>query len=184
MATQRLIVIKVAGIATDSVMSCVSRWSAARTTSSQSEWGPEQWPDSVRQEIDRFVETLRTHAAILPILYYTEWVDMWSMGDVFGHRLNTSRDCRPTQLYGIRYEVYCHELAQLRRLNSSSSLIDAHASDETRWYFARLKEAADAWAPLVDRAVVLVIRQSLGGLVEDHEIEASLLEVPDWLPKS
>jgi len=44
-----------------------------------------------------------------------------------------------------------------------------------------LEEAEDSWKPVVNEAVIVIMRDPLGGLVSDDEIEASLNEVPHWL---
>jgi hypothetical protein len=52
---------------------------------------------------------------------------------------------------------------------------------ETGRYIGRLQEAIDDWHNLVERAVLVVLRQVIDGSIRDEQIEASMNSVPDWL---
>jgi hypothetical protein len=49
------------------------------------------------------------------------------------------------------------------------------------WLSKRLQEACRAWKPLVTNAVIVIVREPLGAIVEDEELMKSLESVPDWL---
>jgi hypothetical protein len=54
---------------------------------------------------------------------------------------------------------------------------------ESDWLVGRLREAVGAWEGLVERSVLVVLRQPVGGLVSvsDEELMASLDAIPSWL---
>jgi hypothetical protein len=41
--------------------------------------------------------------------------------------------------------------------------------------------ALDAWDELLQESLLLVVREPIGGLVEDSEMEKSFEKPPDWL---
>jgi hypothetical protein len=46
-----------------------------------------------------------------------------------------------------------------------------------------LLEATLAWDGMVDPTAIIVLREVLGGLVMDSELEESLNDVPPWIAK-
>src|SRR5437879_3455406 len=65
MATQRLTVVTLGGRAVEAVTALFATWQVT--------------PDP--SAIDHFCRSLRENAASLPILYFSEWIDRWLMGD-------------------------------------------------------------------------------------------------------
>ena len=87
MASQRITVAKVGGMAAEVVMVRLRDWVSARQTDDLTDWSSEQWPLSVRSRADAFADRLRSHALSLPVVHFAEWADLWSMGDVFSRLL-------------------------------------------------------------------------------------------------
>jgi hypothetical protein len=152
MATQRLTVATIAGAAADAVESLLlSRRVVPR-------------PDAV----DAFCEGLRVHCADAALLYFSAWVDRWLMGDLVPG---------PGAVEGIRYQLtgMSPEEAVSRAARCGTQF------DEQQWLAARLREAASANAALVERRLVLVVREPWGASALDVEVEAAARGVPDWL---
>ncbi len=177
MATQRITIAKIAGEAGMAVVEQFRKWAAAPTTQDLSLWDPEQWPASVRQEVDRFAVRLRLHAADLPVLYFCEWIDRWSMFDLFLD-LRPNEAAWPLSVYANQFEAFCYALpndeALIRRRAQQE-----HQFQETSWFVTRLCEAIEAWGSVA--AALVVLREVSGGSALDREIEASLEGLPPWV---
>ena len=83
MATQRITIAKVGGAAAETILDQLRVWSAARRAINPDQWSPDQWPLDVKRRAGCLVRQLRAHAHELPVIYFAEWMDMWSMGDLF-----------------------------------------------------------------------------------------------------
>jgi hypothetical protein len=112
---------------------------------------------------------MRAHAHAPPIFYFAEWIDMWSMGDL----VPGLHKC-PAVISGSRYQASCHQLPIRFKAKKG-------AEQESRWLECRLEEAEDAWKPVVKEAVIVIMREPLGALVSDEDVEASLNVAPPWL---
>lgn len=152
MATQLLTVAALGGDAADAVTRLFERWNGAPNPSA----------------VDRFCAELRAHKTSLPVLYFTEWVDRWSMGDVVPGQNAVS---------GRRYMVCCMTPAEAILWADTRS----DQFDEYQWFAARLREAATAWEGLVERRTVVVMREAFRTSTGDDEVERSLVGVPSWL---
>jgi len=78
-ARQRITVAKVGGMAAAVAMLRLEEWASARQIDDRDEWSSEQWPASVRRRADAFADRLRSHALSLPVVYFAEWADLWSV---------------------------------------------------------------------------------------------------------
>lgn len=181
MALQRITVAKIAGISADVVLQRLQEWSAARQVDHPSEWSSEQWPQHVRKQADDFADRLRAHALTPPVVYYVEWSDLGSMGDLFGRWLTPSDNLNPLAIYASQYEIFWYALPDGGSLSRRLASPGSQQWQESDWFVGRLREAVGAWQELTERAVVVVLRRVVGGLVLDEEITASLKCVPDWL---
>ncbi|HEY2412306.1 MAG TPA: hypothetical protein VGI40_08695 [Pirellulaceae bacterium] len=135
----------------------------------------DELPAKVRHVVDEFAELLRAHAAEPPVVYYGEWIDMWSMGDV----LPSLGDDRVVVIDGLHYQACCHRPP----IRFKITTIGDEPSQELQWLLNRLREAEDAWDELAPNYVILLLRKVTGGLVEDREIEEAQSMMPDWLAK-
>ncbi len=169
MATQRVILAAIAGQSATALLARYSNvWLAGATRSSDPE------DECVYHgEIDQFVESLRVTSHLPPVIYYTEWIDMWSMGDV----LPGLRASSPV-ISGSRYQVCVHSppLSPVK-----DEIAGSGETQESKWLRARIREAASAWKPLADRIAIVIAREPLGGLVTDEEMNDSFETVPEWL---
>jgi hypothetical protein len=179
--TQRITVAKVGGAAADVTVRRLREWSAARLTTDPDEWSNEQWPEQVRHAADQFADRLRSNAVAPPVVYFVEWVDMWSMGDLFSHWLTPPDGPTPFVVHADRFELYAYSIPDAGRLARHLASAGAQQFEESDWFVARLREAGGAWQGLVERSVLVVLRQVVGALVSDEELLVSLDRTPDWL---
>ena len=181
MASQRITVAKVGGAAGELVMLRLREWASARQTEDRNEWSKEQWPVEVRRQADAFADRLRSHALSPPVIYFAEWADLWSMGDLFTRLLTPPGQPPPLVVHSERFEVYGYPLPDSERL--AQHLVSATPQQflEYDWLVWQLRQAEEAWNDLVDTAALVVLREVVGGLVTDHELRDSLSLVPDWL---
>jgi hypothetical protein len=176
MSTQRLTIAKIAGAASVATIDLFRTWRSARLIEDQ-EWSPNQWPQQVRLQADEWALRMRQNAHKPPVLFFAEYVDMWSFAPP---RVHIGND-QLIQVVADRYEVFCLQLpaatelvSQLRRLRR-----------EGQWFEDRLFgkvtiEAMAAWRKLIDMSAIVFLREILGGSIEDHEVEQSLEQPPEW----
>jgi hypothetical protein len=153
----------------------------ARRSCDPNEWSDDEWPVEVRDEVDVFVDRLRSHATDLPVIHFVEWADLWSMGDLFLHWLTPPDGPQPLIVHTKRFEVYGYCLPDAGRLKRHLRAAGDQQFAEYDYFVNRLNEALAAWESLVERAVLVVVREAVGGLVTDDELLASLVLVPHWL---
>jgi hypothetical protein len=168
MATQRLVLLKLVGESGRLVTESCRAWAAKQQAA------PDD-PD-LGKEIGRFAEVLDAHRAELPVVYYSEWLDRWSMGDDIGTPF-TERGGIVLKANGPFYQVCCtDQLAALLTLPP-----DGWQFDEQKWLAVRLREAAAAWEPLIQGGTLLLLRRVVGASTDDDEIRAAAESVPGWL---
>lgn len=175
MASQRVLLFTVGGVLADSIWKEVCRWSDARTTSSIAEWSPDDWPPKVRVEVDAFVAKLRESAYTPPILYRSEHVDCWSMGDVYKEALVKGHPDFCRQLSTTSHEIIATWVRSSERI-----VPDDDAADETRWLYSRINEAIAAWAQFAENRLVILVRSAFGTLWTDEEVRDALTTIPSW----
>jgi hypothetical protein len=162
MATQRVTVATVAGEAARVIFALFDRW--------RNSAGDEEANERRRQEIDAFCSRLSANWQALQILYWTEWIDRWLMGnDLQG----------PQQVWGRRFQADCFSREEAKAWAEGRS----GQFQEEIWLAARLREAAKVWQSLTppDPSVVVVIREVLHEWADDREVISSLGVVPSWL---
>jgi hypothetical protein len=191
MASQRITIAKIAGLSGEIALERLSAWAAARNTDDPNTWFPGQWPDHVRREVDDFAGRLREHGFALPVCYFAEWADMWSMGDTIEQWL-TPPNCpkpgwkipngsRPIWLYSNRFQVYAYALPDDGQLAKDLAAPGPQQFDETDWFVARLREAVSAWGNMVPRATLVAMRYIVGDTALDEAVTASLNTPAPWL---
>jgi hypothetical protein len=186
MPTQRVAIAKIAGAAGKAVAAMFQRWQGARTLDPDEPgcMAAEQWPAPVRREMQAFAAGLRANSSRPPVVFFEEHVDMWSIGGEFD--LVFPRHRGFYNVMADNEDLLCYRMPDRGRLLGclTSWLRRKHVRErnpqECKWYLLNLREACMAWDSVVNDAAIVVMRQVLGGLVEDSEIEASLHEQPDW----
>lgn len=178
MASQKVTILAVGGTLGGEIWNQAQRWSDMRTTVDPNEWDPEQWPWPVREQIDQLAESLLTEAFTPPVLYWSQHVDLWSMGDVF-QRPMAIGSAESTYLLTNRFELYCRHIHGGEKVPRNVNI-----ADEYRWLESHLQEAGTAWAGLVAERVVILIREPMGGFWTDDDVMDSLNQRPNWWPIS
>src|SRR5262245_48229298 len=131
MATQRVFVATLAGNAAPVIASIFASWRADPTCVD-------------RTVVDRFCATLRANGASLPVVYFSEWIDRWLMGD---------RVPGPEAVWGVRFQTSCFSREEAIEWAARCG----SQFQEEAWLAARLREAASAWSGRVEQVVVVVV---------------------------
>lgn len=156
MAVQRLIIAKITGDAGRAVLNLFAQLRQADADA------------RIADAVDRFCENLRANAYVLPVIYYSEWIDRWLMGDSI---------LLTPPVEGKRFQACCMTSSQaLERAAECRTQFP-----EQEWLSAHLREAAESWKPLVGESTIVLLREVFGPSTLDEEITASLQVVPDWI---
>jgi hypothetical protein len=181
LATQRITLAKIGGLAADIVERQFREWSNARKTARRDKWSSDQWPTKMRREADRFANRLRANSLTPPVVHFVEWVDMWSMFDVFDNWLTPPGGEPPLCMYGNKFELYCYPLADQGQLARHVADPGEQQFVETDRFIAEVRDAIASWDKLVDRAVLVLVRWPVDVCVTDEQLTESLSFVPEWL---
>jgi hypothetical protein len=177
MASQYLTIAKIGGRSAENTARLFDQWARARLVNIPNEWHSEQWPKDVRQQVDRWVDALREHAHRPPILFFVEYVDLWS----FSPPQRYLSDYGLVQIMTDRYEVYCLRLPFAAEAKKELERIRRDGQhDEDRWFGTITLSAAAAWDALVDVAVLIFLRRIVDSSVRDKEVEDSLKIAAPW----
>ena len=177
MATQRLTIAKIAGAASVVTLDLFRDWQSKRLAEDPNEWSSEQWPEQVRRCADEWALNLRQHGHHPPVLFFAEYVDLWSFCPPDRHIGNEAL----IQIASERYELFCLPLpADADLVRYLRQLRKKGQYHEDRLFGKFTIEAFAAWGRMIDKAVVVFLREVLGGSTEDGEIERSLAVVPEW----
>ena len=179
MASQKVLLLTVGGAFADSIWRDVCRWSDARATTPDDEWSSDDWPAKIKDEIDTFVEKMKKWGYTPPVLYRSEYVDCWSMGDMFETALVKGHLDFTRRLYTSRYEVIATWVRFSERI-----IPDDGSPSETTWLYNRVNEAIAAWSEFAENRLVVLVRSALGGLWTDEEVTAALGVIPSWWAKT
>jgi hypothetical protein len=181
LASQRVTIAKIGGLAADVALQRLREWSAARLTHDPNEWSPGQWPQHVREKADAFADQLRAHAFTPPVVHFVEWADTWSMGDLFARWLTPPDGPAPVVVYADRHTIFAYALPDGGHLAQHLATAGPQQWEEADWFIGRLREAVGAWDQLVERSALVVLRSVVGPSASDEEVTASLRTISDWL---
>src|SRR5262249_17402827 len=107
MASQRLTIAKIAGAASSAALDLFRRWRSERLVDDPSEWSAEQWPKHVRQHADKWALNLRQNGIKPPILFFAEYVDLWSFCPPDRHVARQVNNDAMIQMVADQYELFC-----------------------------------------------------------------------------
>ena len=164
---QRFLIATIAGKAAETIRFRFERW-----------LGLPEDSEALAKELKRFLKDLRANADLPPVLFCCEYVDMWSMGDLFNQAGLKS-------VMASNLQVACHPLPDGGKLirHVEQWLRGGTQFDEQRWFGMVLREATARWQKLWEKAAVVVVRQVIGATVQDEVVKASLMAVPEWLQR-
>ena len=155
--TQRFTIATIAGEAGRAAAELFQLWSATQASAG---------PHATLGAIGLFADHLRSNAAVLPVVYFCEWIDHWLMGDAV-----------PIFLQGRHIEAACMTAAEAEALADGCG----RQFPENDWLAVQLRQAAEARRPLTGPSFIVILRKVLGATSIDDEVTASLVGVPDWL---
>ncbi|QVL31780.1 hypothetical protein KIH39_23545 [Telmatocola sphagniphila] len=136
--------------------------------------GSDDWTAEDHKALENLCENLLNIASQLPVVYYSQYLDGWSMCDSRWFFLEWPDGIR-RQIYGDDYglvyypQSICNSiLEQLKKIKRRRNVVA-----ENRMYNDRLREAIDAASWIKAPFVVVAFSKCLGGSRLDDEIEAS-----------
>jgi hypothetical protein len=180
MAAQRLTIAKIGGKAATATLARFHEWNRHRVTEDLKEWSPDQWPTAIRKEADTWAEELRQHGHQPPVLFFAEFVDLWSFCPPF----RWLSESGIIQMVADSYELFCLSLPLSKEADETLRRISVEGQhDEDRWFGKFTLEAASAWEGFADTAVIAFLRRVTGGSATDDEIRASMEMVPEWISR-
>jgi hypothetical protein len=151
MATQRMTLLTLIGDAAEVVAKLFASWCAK--------------PDPAA--VDQLCASFREHSLSLPEVYFSEWIDRWSMGDSLPGAVAEGR----------QYQVVCLSPEQAVACAARCG----QQFFEQGWLAARLREAALDCASVADQRLVVLFREVVGPTMIDEEMRRSLSVIPAWL---
>lgn len=181
MASQRITVAKLAGASAEIVAQRFREWSATRQTGNSEETSAQQWPPHVHQQANAFVDGLRAHSLAPPVLYFVEWTDLWSMGELFDRWLTPPDGPPPLKAQTGRFDLYACVLSDDRRLARYLKHSGPQQLDETSIFIKRLREAIRAWKRVVKGGVLVVVREVVEASVDEAGAIAAMQHPANWL---
>jgi hypothetical protein len=183
MALQRLTIAKLGGVAADRTAACFEYWSNQRTSESRTDWDSTQWSAAVRASADDWFDALRDHGHCMPVLFFAEYVDSWSFSPPA--RFIGEVDPRMSAVYADRYAGFCTPLPLTAETATLLEKTRRHGQWPEDRLFAELTlRASKSWEALVDHAVLVFLREVLGGSLTDDEVVESLSIQPEWIPSA
>ena len=119
-------------------------------------------------DVDFFCAAIRERGRELPIVYFAEWIDRWSMGDTLPG---------PDAVEGINFQVCCFTSTEAldRAMKCGSQY------PEQQWFAARLREAATAVDGAGYPTAIVAIREVLDVSTDDSAYKVAASVVPKWL---
>jgi len=186
MATQRVIIAKIAGASASALFaqfstSCAGGIGAPAQRSQEGSACPER-----HSNLRQLMNSVRSHAEAPPVVFYVEYIDMWSMGDVFREAFSACSKRHLVHIVADDLELmlYCLPdngcLEQHIRSALQKNRKCATDAQETRWFLTLLQEALLSWRLVTEDTALLVMRIVSGPLMCDDQVERSFSEVADW----
>jgi hypothetical protein len=177
MSTSIVHVLTVIGNGAKEVEAACEQLLAKRVERHPTEYGSDDWSERDLKAIEDLCSALIEAARDLPVVYYAQYIDAWSVADS-RFRLLEWPDGRRRQIYGSGFgmafypSTFCQDiLAQIKRFRRRR-LYRNQAED--RWFLDQMKEAIEAALWLRAPFLVVSISQCLGPSREDEEIKAAL----------
>ena len=191
MATQHITLIKIGGKSGTAVIRAFRAWNDTHKTRDRSKCHSEQWPPSARRQMDRLIAALREHRHEPPVLFFLEYVDLWSSFGLFEMVLSPEGGNKPVRVVSDGASpVYCYPLpdggvlADSLRRRLRSRRITGRMPPEDRWFVTFLLEAVLAWESLADTSALVIVREPIDVSDSDTEVSNRLKGVAGWIRMS
>ncbi|MGO8752406.1 MAG: hypothetical protein ACLQNE_41230 [Thermoguttaceae bacterium] len=178
MSTSLVHLLTIVGTASQEVEAACNEMLGRRIERAPNEFGSDDWSERDHKDLEEFCVHLLDGAHELPVLYYAQYLDAWSVADSRYCCLLEWPDGIRRQVYGSSYGLAfypsCHcdaLLAQIKKMRRTKAF---RTQTEDRWYLEHLKAATEAALWLQAPFLVVSISQCLGPSRDDDEIEAAL----------
>jgi hypothetical protein len=139
--------------------------------------GSSDWTENDHQALEQLCMSLVNASRNLPVLYYAQYLDPWTVADSRFHLLQWP-DARRLHICGSTFGLafypsrFSHDfLEEIEKLRHAEFY---HSQAEDRWYLDHVKEAIDTALWLEDKFLVVCISECIGPTRHDEEIKASL----------
>jgi hypothetical protein len=177
MSTSVVHVLTIIGKASQEVEAACRDLLGRRVARSPNGYGSDDWSAQDHHDIESFCVRLIGAAYELPVLYYAQYIDAWSVADS-RYRLVDWPDGQRLQVYGSGYGLVFypsqHRESFLSQIKKRRQTKVYRQQTEDRWYLDHLSEAIQAAGWLPTPFLVISISRCLGGSRYDEEIKAAL----------
>lgn len=177
MASQRITLARIGGVAADTIWQRLKNWESMKQVQPLGDAPASD--GSLDEEIAAFLSSLQNHAAEPPVIYFAEWIDTWSMFNLF-----TGTKMPWLQVESGDLTVFGYFLPDHGELSEYLKDKTGRQWEEEVWLLYRLREAENVWNIPDFRSVIVLVREVLGGSVSDKDYEDSFRSLPDWLLES
>jgi hypothetical protein len=179
---QRVTVALIAGASGKAVQKLVRRWKNQRLPDAADS---KSWisPINVQREVRAFTRTLHRHAEYPPVLFYRQYVDQWSMGDVFDL---VDRGPFATAVQLGDSELYAYSLPDRGTLSKQFGAARRPSAKsigrtEKIWFIDAIRDAIRTSQARKYTSILIVVREVVGGLIDEHDVSTAMADTVDWL---
>jgi hypothetical protein len=181
LAIQQWTIIKLVGPAATDAASRFDHWRTARRSDDPSCFTQGDWRPSVRRAAARYLTRLADHRWEMPVVYFSQHVDLWLAGGQIQVHLANTR----ARVWHDGGELWCYRLPDRGKLVKRNTAPARSAQfPESEWLAHRLIEAVRAYDKLWPQATLLVNRQAVTASPTDEELKAAAAGLPKWLGRS
>lgn len=169
---QLVVIAKIVGETSSAVISRFRNWARSLAEGNGQ-------PEVALREAIQFLEDVKRNAHEPPIVFFCEYLDMWSTGDLVDRVL-----ARWDSQDKVKLAVNSSEVLCLPMLASASLAMERQTcseQDEDRWFALVLREAVNAYSALCEKGVVVIGRRVTGASPTDAEITDAAQSVPQWM---
>ncbi len=146
---------------------------------------PRYWPSHCCQQMNSFYEELCQNSFLPPVLFFCRYVDTWSAG--WGQLMTASEKARNgfIEVASDRIELACYWLPDNNVLSTEIDglLKEDWTPEEFPWFLTVLGEAVRSWELVINESAIVLVREVVGGIVSDREVEASVKTVAPWIDR-
>jgi hypothetical protein len=180
MSTSLVHILTVIGRASEEVEAACDELLARRVPMRPATLGTDDWSENDQKDIQKFCVTLIAHTRKLPVLYYSQYLDSWSVADC-RFRLLKWPDGKWRQVCGAGFGLVFYPskfaLAFLEQIKETRRTRANRTQPEDRWFIDHVAEAIQSALWLEAPFLVVSLSEVLGASRTDEDIKAAL-EVP------
>jgi hypothetical protein len=174
---------KVGGEFSNSIQSLFNRWLKQKRKIPVNDYISNPWDSQIRKEIGTFIKRFQSVSTKPPMLFYCEYVDMWSAGWSALECTSKAIDRRLMQVFAGHYEMACYPMPDGEMLRNHLKKMlrqRTFSPPELKMFLLTLREAVEAWELVVPKSSIILIREVVGPIVHDEEMIKSLKRQWKW----